>query len=254
MKLGFLGFGSIASAVAQGCVAGAHDIRITARSAKRASAMANKHSNVEIAEPQAIIDHSDVIFIGTTAEVAPDMLRPLSFQSKQKVISFMVGIETEVLKALIAPAELEAIMIPFPSIAQGNSPVLSCPQSQIIDRLFGGTNTVVPVPTEAALNDFLAAQAVLSPSVKLLATATNWLATRTGDRHGAEQFLRLLVGGSLMAHPMTAEGVLDGLMDALNTPGGLNQQFRERMVQAGTFDAAEETLEVLAERLAKGSS
>ncbi|WP_027259150.1 NAD(P)-binding domain-containing protein [Leisingera aquimarina] len=249
MKLGFLGFGSIASAVAQGCVADGHDLWISERSTTRSSALAAAHGNVSVADMQAIVDHAEVVFLGTTAETAPGALAPLSFRAGQKVISFMVGIETDEIKKLIAPAEFEAIMIPFPSIAEGNSPVLTYPQSDTIDAIFGASNTVVSVASEAALNDFLAAQAVLSPIVKLLATAVDWLATRTGDYHGSEQFLRLLVGGSLMAKPMDARKVLPELIEALNTPGGLNRQFREQMECDGAFAAAKRGLDDLGKRL-----
>lgn len=251
MKLGFLGFGSIASAVAQGCVQDGHDIRISARSAARASAFAAAHDNVQIADGQAIVDHAEVLFLGMTAEAARDALTELRFRADQRVVSFMVGIPTEDVAALVAPATFDAVMIPFPSIAEGGSPVLVCPQSDVVSALFGPSNTVIGVDTAAALNDFLAAQAVLSPIVKILSTSADWLADRTGDAHGAEQFLRLLVGGSLMAKPMETRGVLPELLDALNTPGGLNRQFREHMEDAGAYTATQAGLEVLAKRLAE---
>ncbi|WP_027257895.1 NAD(P)-binding domain-containing protein [Leisingera aquimarina] len=253
MELGFLGIGSIASAVAQGCVEGGHEIRISERSATRSSAMAAAYGNVSVADMQSIADHAEVVFLGTTAETAPVALTPLSFRAGQKVVSFMVGIETDEIEKLIAPVKFEAVMIPFPSIAEGNSPVLAYPHSDVIDAIFGTSNAVVSVTSKAALNDFLAAQAVLSPIVKLLATAVDWLAMRTGDYHGSEQFLRLLVGGSLMAKPMDAHKALPELIEALNTPGGLNRQFREQMESDGAFAAAKRGLDDLANRLSEES-
>ena len=249
MKLGFLGFGSIASAVAQGCVADGREILISARSTARSTAFAARHSTVTVHDMQVIVDQADVLFLGMTADAAMGALQPLTFRKGQKVVSFMVGIETDQIVQLIAPARFEAVMIPFPSIADGNSPVLAFPQSDVIDRLFGASNTVVAVKDQSALNDFLAAQAVLSPSIKLLATAVDWLAARTGDAHGAEQFLRLLVGGSLMAKPMDTENVFPDLLQALNTPGGLNRQLREQMEAEGAFQSAQRGLDALAERL-----
>ena len=250
MRLGFIGFGSIASAVAQGCIGDGHELRISERSVERSTEMARIHANCEVAGLQAIVDFAEVIFLGTTAETASEALSGLSFREGQRVISFMVGIKTKEIRTLIAPATFEAIMIPFPSIAEGGSPVLAYPRSDTIEEIFGAANTVVPVTSEAALNDFLAAQAVLSPTVKLLATAVDWLAARTGDYHGSEQFLRLLVGGSLMAKPMDSKDVLPGLIESLNTPGGLNRQFREQMEREGVFAAAESGLDALAKRLA----
>jgi pyrroline-5-carboxylate reductase len=119
----------------------------------------------------------------------------------------------------------------------------------VVETVFGVNNTVISLPSEEALADYLAAQAVLSPILKVLGTSVDWLARKTGDYQSSEKFLRLLVGGSLMAKPMSAENVLPELIEALNTPGGLNRQFREFMADEGVYDATERGLRALADRL-----
>lgn len=254
MKLGFIGFGSIANAVAQGCVADGHDIHISARSTARSAPFAQANKNVRVLDPQDIVDSADVLFLGTTAETAKAALSLLRFRADQKVISLMVGIPTETVRHLIAPARLEALMIPFPAIAQGNSPILACLGSDMINTLFAKSNTVITVESEDALNNYLAAQAILSPVIKMLHTSATWLAARSGDDVGAEQFMRLLVGGALLGKDIGTQDVLTDLIDALNTPGGLNQQLRDHMDAAGTYTATEQGLDALLQRLSTPES
>lgn len=251
MTLGFIGLGTIASAVVEGIAGDGHSIMVSERSTERSSDLAARYSNVRVSDNQTVADQSDLLFLGTTAQVAADVLSALTFRPDQRVVSFMVGMPTVEIKALIAPAVFEAIMIPFPSIADGGSPVLVCPNSNVIADLFGIANTVISLSNEGALNDFLAAQAVLSPSLKMVATAVDWLGDKTGDPHGAEQFLRVLIGGSIMAKPMSDQSVLPQMIEALNTPGGLNREFREFMETRGMFEATKQGLDQLARRLSE---
>ncbi|KIC08840.1 hypothetical protein RA19_18455 [Leisingera sp. ANG-M1] len=251
MKIGYLGFGTIALACAQGLVQDGHDITVSERNKANAAMMSDRHANVRVADNQGVVDASDVIFIGSTAEAAEAMLGPLTFREGQKVLSFMVGMSAEQLRTLVAPATFEAIVIPFPSVAQGGSPLLTYPQSPVTEALYGEANTVITLGSEADFNEFLAAQALLSVVAKLMAVGVDWLGDKTGDQAGAEQFLRLLVGGSIMAEPITAPNVMSNLVDSLNTPGGLNRQLREIMGEKGTYDSLVAGLDVLSTRLSK---
>jgi pyrroline-5-carboxylate reductase len=249
MRIGIIGLGSIASAVCTSLARAGHPLTVSQRSVARARDLSARFSGVTVAENQTVLDQSDVVFLGTTAEQAPEVLRDLRFRDDHQVISFMVGIAWDDLGALVTPARTVATMIPFPSVAEGGSPILVHPQSDMIDALFGKTDTVLSLPDAASLNDFLAAQTVLSPIVQMLATAAHWLGDRTGASAQSEQFLRLLVGGSIMARPLTDENVLRDLISALNTPGGLNRTLRELMEAHGTFDKTRDGLDLLAKRL-----
>lgn len=247
MRLGCIGVGAIAFAVLTALVGqNRHEIRISARSTARSAALKAEFPAIEVVPNAEVVTHSDVVFIGTTGPAAPAALTGLPFRTGQKVVSFMADCDTDTLRALVSPATLNAIMIPFPAIAQGGSPILCCPGSDLIDTLFGATDTVIPVATEAALGDFLAAQAVLSPTAVLVAETSAWLADRTGDPDSAQAFLRLLVGGSLLADPLTRTDALDALLAALDTPGGYNQRLRDHMRDRGMINALKDGLDALA--------
>jgi pyrroline-5-carboxylate reductase len=144
------------------------------------------------------------------------------------VISFMGGITLADLAPLVAPAQAEAIMLPFPGIAQGGSPILALGDTSLIDTIFGRANTVFALQDADEMDAYLCAQAVLSPAVLLVARAADWMAEQGVDRAAGEGFLRALVGSSLLGSNCGA------MLTALDTPGGYNQRLRQHIEAAGT--------------------
>ena len=224
MRLGFIGTGTIASAVVQGLADQDHAITVSERGAAQSRALAARFDTVRVAANQAVIDSSDTVFVALLPDAAPDILRALVFRADQVVISFMAGIGLAQLAPLIAPARAAAIMLPFPGIARGGSPILVLGDRAPVDALFGPRNQVFAMRDAAELDAFLCAQAVLSPAAALVGTAAEWLARRG---YQGEEFLRHLVGSSLLDSPTAP------LLDALNTAGGYNQRLRHHMDQAG---------------------
>jgi pyrroline-5-carboxylate reductase len=228
MRLGFLGTGSIAAAVVEGIAGDGHVIIVSERNAERAATLAAAHANVTVAANQQVIDASDVIFLGLMAEAAGDILGALRFRPGQKVVSLMAGASLDRVARMVAPAEAAAIMLPFPGIARGGSPILVLGDDGLVGELFGTRNTVFALQGAAELDAYLCAQAVLSPAVQMVADAARWLGARIADPAQGEAFLRQLVGSSLVDSACTP------LLAALDTPGGFNRRLRTHMQEAGT--------------------
>lgn len=252
MRIGVIGTGTIAAAAVEGIAGDGHAIWVSERSHEVSARLAQQFGNVRVADNQGVVDAAEVIFLGLMAGVAPEVLKALAFRDDQLVISFMAGVSLAEVGAMVAPAMAEAIVIPFPAIARGGSPVLCCPATEVVRSVFGAGNEVIALGSEDDLAVFMAAQALLSPVVKLLAEAVDWTAARTGDAAEAERFLRLLVGGGLMAEPLEQKGVLAAMLKALNTEGGLNAALREHMGDAGAYDALRAGLDRLEARLKAG--
>lgn len=227
MKIGILGTGTITSAVVEGIAADGHTITVSERSRARSADLAARFENVGVADNQGVVDASEVTFLGLMADQAPSVLGALRFRDGQKVITLMAGTALEDVDAMVAPARAAAIMMPFPGIAQGGSPIMAQGCTALITEIFGASNTVFAVRDAAEMEAYLCAQAVLSPAVKLVAAAAGWLGGRVSDPEQAEAFLRMLTGSSLLASP-SAE-----MLEALNTPGGFNQRLRLHMEAAG---------------------
>lgn len=242
MRIGVIGTGTIASAVVEGIAGDGHVITVSRRSAARSAALAARYDCVEAAENQTVVDRSDVVLLGLMAEHAEAVLSAIRFREGQRVISLMAGVTLEAVAALVAPARAEAIMIPFPGISQGGSPVLVRGGGALVRDLFGAHNTVFEIDSDAALEAFMCAQAVLSPAVKMVDTAAEWMAEAGTDRALAEAFLRLLVGSSLIGSETGA------MLAALDTPGGYNQRLRRHMVDAGMDSDLRAGLDKLAQK------
>jgi pyrroline-5-carboxylate reductase len=239
MDLGFIGTGTIASAVVRGIAGDGHRITVSRRGESVSSALAEECPGVSVADNQAVVDASEVVFLGLLPEAAPEVLLDLTFREGQAVVSFIAGLSLDTLAEWVAPARASAIMLPFPGIAQGGSPVLALGDTALIDSIFGARNSVFALRDAAELDAYLCAQAVLSPAVAMVAKAAEWMETRGIDRLAGEAFLRALVGSSLMGADCRT------MIEALNTPGGYNQRLRQHMDEAGIGEALAQGLDSL---------
>src|SRR5690606_3278071 len=154
-------------------------------------------------------------------------LSELTFRADHTVVSLMAGATLAEVAARVAPAHAAAIMIPFPGIAQGGSPILGYGDTDLLQAVFGARNTVFALASEAELTAYNCAQAVLSPAVRMVADAAEWLGERVENSTQAEAFLRALVGSSLSSSDCAT------LLSALDTPGGYNQRLRNHMTESG---------------------
>ncbi len=218
-----------------------HQITVSRRGARFSTTLAEAHSNVSVAGNQAVVDQSEVIFVGLTDDVAAEVLNALSFRSDQQVITFMAGLSLKAVGELVAPARVAALMLPFPGIAEGGSPVLALGDTGLVEQIFGKRNTVFALASDADLQAYLCAQAVLSPIAQMLDDAATWLGERVEDSVQGEAFLRTLVSSSLGGRLAASE-----LIEALNTPGGYNQRLRLAMEGSGMGAALREGLDDLA--------
>lgn len=227
MRIGVIGCGTIASAVVRGIAMDGHSIVVSERSATYANALAAEFTNVSVADNQAVIDASDVIFLGLMAEAAPAILGPLKFREGQRLISFMANATLAEADAMVHPAQVVALMMPFPGIAHGGSPIMMQGDVGLVDALFGARNSIFPLKTSQEMAAYLCAQAVLSPVARLVNDAAQWLGERVDDPQQGEAFLRTLVAANLSNQDSAA------LIEALNTPGGYNQHLRMHMEDSG---------------------
>lgn len=239
MKIGILGTGTITSAVVHGIAQDGHQITISNRNAEKAKRLTDAFENVEIADNQTVLDHSDVVFVGLLAEIGHAILPQLRFRPDQQVISVMAGISLDQVAALVTPAQAAAVAMPFPGIAQGGSPLMMQGDTELVGSIFGARNTLYPLRNDAELSAYLCAQAVLSSVAQMVSDAAHWLSDRVDDPTQAEAFLRDLVSSSLQATQT------DELIAALNTEGGYNQRLRQHMVAAGTSETLAQGLHKL---------
>ena len=189
--------------------------------------MAARYDNVTIHENQAVIDKSDVIFLGLMPDVANSILPELTFKAGQIVISFIADLTLEEIGTMVSPASAQALMLPFPNIASGGSVIPMIGEAETVEAIFGKTNNLTVLNNQAEMDAILCAQAVLSPAAKLIKDAALWLEDNGVEMARGEPFLRKLVASNL------AETATPELLKALNTEGGYNQRLRQYMDAEG---------------------
>jgi len=231
MRIGVIGTGTIATAVVRGVAKTHEQIIVGRRSKQNSESLANQFSNVSVEDNQSVLDQSDVVLIGLLSEDSEAVLSELRFKPDQKVVSMMAGVGLDTVAQMIKPAFAASVMIPFPGIETGGSPVIALGDIELVQDIVTARNTVYGVNCESELSAFLCAQAALSPIASTLADAAYWLGERVSDETAAEAFLRHLVSSSL-----TNTGT-QALINALNTPGGYNQRLRIAMEQSGMREA-----------------
>ena len=239
MRIGVVGTGTIASAVVRSVADDGHVITVSRRNTALSAELAHDHASVSVDDNEGVIDKSDVVLLGLMADAAAGVLGGLRFRPDQRVLSLMAGVGLEEVARMVAPAIVEAVMIPFPSIGHEGSPILVLGKTDLVDHLFGARNTVLGLRNEGELQAYLCAQAVLSPVARLVEETAAWLRSRDCDVAEGEAFLRRLVVSSLSNMPST------DLLGSLNTEGGYNQRLRRHMDQAGMGQALKSGLDNL---------
>lgn len=247
--IGFLGYGTIASALLQGSAKSqldqGHCLMVSERSESRSLEIVQAYPAIKRLPNQDLLDASDVIVLGTTADQARELLPQLDLKPGQRVISLMARIDAHELQGLIAPAQFDTNLIPFPVASYGQCPLLCAPASSLAQDLFGGSQHVIGLENQSQMHKFLCAQALLSPLLQQLHDTTQWLGEQTGEPQKAESFLRALVGRSLSAAPLDQPGVLAQMLEDLSTPGGYNATLRDHLDQSGAYRSLVEGLDRL---------
>lgn len=238
MTLGFLGTGTISTAVVHALAPLGHKITVSERSASNAAALSAAYDNVTVAPNADVTTAADVLFLGLMPDAAREALPTLPFREGQRVISFIADLPLAEVQALIGPATADCLVLPFPAIAQTRSPLIAFPQSDLVTEIFAA-HDVFAMGSEAEFKAMLAAQAVLSPVVQMLLTTSDWAASQGADATKAQDFLRSLIAANLTASPLAP------LLQSLSTEGGYNARLHAHMDAADCFKALKDGLDAL---------
>lgn len=243
-SIGFLGLGEIAEAMILGLGFDSNaaeptrvpNVWVSRRNEQRSAKLSQRFPNVQVAENQQVIDHSDILVLAMMSSTAEKELPGLTFSKDQIVISVMVDVSLERLKQLCAPASDISITIPLPFISQGNCPLPVYPDTGSVAELFGAQNPILPMDSESALNAHFGATAMASVVLDQMRSASNWLSDHTDDRKAAEIYMVTMLAGYLASLPTDGDSQIQAALSSLSTEGGLNATLKQHMLDSGTLD------------------
>jgi pyrroline-5-carboxylate reductase len=133
-SIGFIGTGHIAAPMVRFLASRGHDVTVSNRNAGIAAGLAAPHG-VAVAENQATVDASEIVFLCLRPQVAAGILEPLRFKPEQRIVSVMAGIPLAELSRLSAPATDITATIPLGFLEQGGCPLAACPSAGVLPDL-----------------------------------------------------------------------------------------------------------------------
>jgi pyrroline-5-carboxylate reductase len=255
-ELGVVGVGAIAEAIIVGLCEGENrptSIHLSPRSAQRSSRLAARYPPAEIADSnQAVVDRAEVVLVCVRPEDASPVLSDLAFSAAQAVISVMAGVSIDTLRPLVAPAEVIVRAIPLPAVARREGLTMIHPDHELARGIFEPLGGVIALDDERAFDELSAASATLAAHLAYLDTISRWLVRRGIPEPDAARYVTALFAGVTRTLLASETSDFAALADDHATPGGYNEQFREALRRAGTFDVVDRALDDVADRLEGG--
>lgn len=159
---GFVGIGVMNTAIVRGLCTLQNPPRaivLSPRNAEKAAALqADFPGIVSIAaDNQAVVDASDVIFIGVLPNMCVEVCSSLKFKQNQIVCSLISTAPLELLRSVCSgvPAEQVVRAIPLPPVAKHRGATIMCPPNPVITHLFESLGTCVTVESEDTMKKMM---------------------------------------------------------------------------------------------------
>lgn len=252
MKIGFVGVGAISEACIDALLTSKHaselQISVSPRNKERVERLSAKYSQVSIAHSnQAVLDASDIVFIGVLPPQIKDVCAELTFRADHIIGSLIAGFAPSLVRELVAPATQVSQLIPLPVIALHAGPNVICPGIPEIVDLFDGCGDSVILENEDQILVLSVASAIMSSVFQLQNTTVNWAVSKGLDPNVAKSYATSLLKGLAIEAMATPLSELAHMPAEHETPGGLNEYIRQALMSAGMFTELEHAFEHLYE-------
>lgn len=238
LSVGFVGVGSIAAAIAtailEGPNADAIEVVLSPRSSARSGRLAARHRQARVAvSNQAVVDASDVVFLGVLPTQIAEVCSGLLFRPRQVVVGLPAGWPPSRLTEYVSPMTTVCQLIPLPMITLGVGPIVLCPPVPKVEQLLRDCGTLVVLEREADLAVLSCVSAVMSSYFAFQNAVINWATKHGLDRTLAAEYVTALLHGLAAESRATDPAELPDAVRAHETPGGLNAQIRRSLEGRG---------------------
>jgi pyrroline-5-carboxylate reductase len=239
MRIGFLGVGTISTAVIHAMSArpgGCCALFLSPRSADTTRKLAATYPHcIRLESNQAVIDASDMVVISMRPQQMDEALTGLVFRSEQVIASFVAAMPPSRMAPLVAPATRIAQLVPLPPIALHKGPLLICPSLPEVMAAFAGLGDIVVLEDETKIRIISCASAVMSTYYQMQNSIIDWAVEHGLDRSTSALYVRSLLEGLAAAGRHADEADLDALPAEHQTRGGLNERVRAGLMTDDWF-------------------
>ncbi len=252
--LGFIGTGTISAAMVRGIKASPladWPVLLSPRNAERASALAASLPGVTVAsDNQAVIDGAAMVILAVRPQVAEIVLRPLTIDADQTVISLIAGLPIAEIQSWTGAVRV-CRAVPLPFIEQRSDVTPVFPPDPEALALFNALGRALPVADLASFEIYSASSALMGTYFGLLETAEAWAVAKGLPAADARAYLSALFSnlGDVLRH---SQSPLHDLRITHSTRGGLNEQVFARFTEAGGRLALDDALSGVLARIRAG--
>lgn len=239
MKLGFLGAGTISSAVIAGLAQSGLDIEgiaVSPRNAATAARLAARYALVSVGrDNQDVVDRSQIVFLAVRSQVAEAVIREIRFRPDHHVVSFIPVASPETLAEWIGLPVRITQALPLPFVADRSGATAFYPPDETVFAIFSALGTAVAVRDRREYELLTTGSAVMGTYFGFLESAERWLAEGGVPSAQAHAYLRQLFAGLAQATAAAPNASFEALRSEFSTRGGLNEQiFRDFKAGGGT--------------------
>jgi len=252
MRLGFIGTGTITAAIVTGLLKSFADIEaiwITPRNAQIAARLAQTDGRVHIgATNQEVVDRCRVVCLAIRPQVAQDILAALRFSPDHQIMSLITTYSRQRVQALVAPALQVVRVAPLPTVAERMCDTVVFPPDLVAADIFSPLGGTIEVANERAFDALFAVTGGMASYFGMLQTQAEWLLAHGIAYADARRYLASLYFGLANAASVD-EAQFSEMSRAYTTPGGLNEQVFNQLAQQGVYNAYQDALERVFERI-----
>lgn len=264
-RLGFVGCGTIASAIVTGIatitttqddVVQVEKISVSKRSEAKSSALATRFPNVVhvFDDNQFVVNNADIVFITVLPQQANEVLSSLEFDVSRHVLISLVSTSNlaDLAKYSGLPPESVFKMICLPSVADHEGVCLLTPptENSALISLFESLGGVVQANDEAQMSAMMVTSGLMGSFYGILKNNRDFL-VRQGIEQSKASFLVGRMYHSMIrdAEARCQEANAFEELIAEQTPGGLNEQGLNNFAQLGGLEAYDQVQQAIHNRV-----
>jgi pyrroline-5-carboxylate reductase len=255
MQLGFVGTGTITTAIIDGLIKADPfwaEIVVSPRNAQTSQRLSARYGSVRIAaNNQEVLDSCEMVLVAVRPQVVAEVLRGLAFREDHQVVSLVATLGMDRLKPQVAPARSVTRAAPLPPVADRQGATAVFPRNTAVSALFDRLGAAIVASTEEEFDALFTATAVMGSYFELLHATVSWLTEHGVAAPLAKAYMaQMFYGLGAVARAEHSREMSD-LRAEFSTRGGLNEQFYQTLRESGTFASVARAMDVIAARLRK---
>lgn len=260
-RLGFVGCGTIASAIATGLATqnniAVGQISVSKRSAAKSSALKAKFGDqVQVFDDnQDVVDAADVVFVTVLPQQVDEVLSGLKFDPDRQVLISLVSTSNLPNLATCSGLPTESVfkMICLPSVADHEGICMSTPPTDnaVLLALYNSLGGVVHADDETQLSAMMVTSGLMGSFYGILRNNRDWLVNQGGMEKDKASFLVGRLYHSMMRDAIDRchEAEAYEELIAEQTPGGLNEQGLRNLESLGAMEVYDKVQDAIHDRI-----